>query len=546
MQFARRALLGVFLVATVSLVNIFPAAAAPDGIVRLVSVPGLSNNWSFDITWVDSPSHRAFIADRDNKGITIIDTNNARYLGTIKGFAGPLPNNTGGPNGVVAAPDLNEVWAGDGDSTLKVVDLGTQAITHSIPTGGVKRADELAYDPEHRIILVANDADNPPFLTFVNAQTFAVLGHIPLPQATNGVEQPQYDTGLHKFFQAIPATVANPGGELDRIDPLTMQIEATYGLQNCGPNGLAIGPSETALLGCNHSAPGTQINSQIISLTTGTVLRTITQTGAPDEVWYNPGDHRYYLGATGWTSTGLVGGPNTPVLGIIDALTGTFVANIPTGTNRAASVAVDSSNNFVVLPHRADLGQPAEVRIYAPMGGEAFSLTAKGPTSSGEALLTWSPATVQPRYELSRLTPSGVTTLQISGGSTSAFVDGIPVGTPWACYQLASIDALGATAAKSDELCELPGTGFGTPPDQFTIQLNQSPTASLSWKSVAGASNILVVPLGTSRLQVLPGSATSTQDATGGSLTCYGLADLQGASLAGVAPILCAIPGQSQ
>src|SRR5581483_9456575 len=185
------------------------------------------------------------------------------------------------------------------------------------------------------------------------------------------------------------------------------------------------------------------------------------------------------------------------------------------------------------LPHRADLGQPAEVRIYAPMGGEAFSLTAKGPTSSGEALLTWSPATVQPRYELSRLTPSGVTTLQISGGSTSAFVDGIPVGTPWACYQLASIDALGATAAKSDELCELPGTGFGTPPDQFTIQLNQSPTASLSWKSVAGASNILVVPLGTSRLQVLPGSATSTQDATGGSLTCYGLADLQGASLAG-------------
>ena len=45
----------------------------------------------------------------------------------------------GGPNGVTFAPDLNEVWAGDGNSTVKVANPDTKQILASIPTGGTAR-----------------------------------------------------------------------------------------------------------------------------------------------------------------------------------------------------------------------------------------------------------------------------------------------------------------------------------------------------------------------------------------------------------------------
>jgi DNA-binding beta-propeller fold protein YncE len=46
-----------------------------------------------------------------------------------------------------------EVWAGDGDNTVKVVDLETKSVVDTISTGGNHRADELAYDPVDKIIL---------------------------------------------------------------------------------------------------------------------------------------------------------------------------------------------------------------------------------------------------------------------------------------------------------------------------------------------------------------------------------------------------------
>lgn len=55
-----------------------------------------------------------------------------------------------------------ELWAGDGDSTVKVVDLKAQAVVDTIPTGGKKRADELAFDPIHKIIVIANDSEAAP------------------------------------------------------------------------------------------------------------------------------------------------------------------------------------------------------------------------------------------------------------------------------------------------------------------------------------------------------------------------------------------------
>src|SRR5262249_48037970 len=147
-------------------------------------------------------------------------------LAFICGFVGNKGSGVSGPNGILVIAATNELWTGDGDSTVKVVDLNAGAIVATIPTGGVKRADEMAYDPTHDIILVANDADATPFLTFIDRSSRTVLGRIFLdgsdaqhPLATDGIEQPVFDTNTGLFYVALPASPENPGGEILAIDP---------------------------------------------------------------------------------------------------------------------------------------------------------------------------------------------------------------------------------------------------------------------------------------------------------------------------------------
>ena len=45
------------------------------------------------------------------------------------------------------------VWAGDGDSTIKVIDLKAMKVTDTIKTGGGTRLDEMAYDPKNMIFI---------------------------------------------------------------------------------------------------------------------------------------------------------------------------------------------------------------------------------------------------------------------------------------------------------------------------------------------------------------------------------------------------------
>ena len=52
-----------------------------------------------------------------------------------------------------------ELWVGDSASNVEVIDLKTQSVVASISTGGVARADELAYDPLDHIVLIANDRE---------------------------------------------------------------------------------------------------------------------------------------------------------------------------------------------------------------------------------------------------------------------------------------------------------------------------------------------------------------------------------------------------
>jgi hypothetical protein len=127
----------------------------------VVSVPG-GKITSFDISFVDPASGYYVLGDRTNNGVTMIHTYNnppnfvmVAGAGAFRGTAACPPPSTsttacGGPNGVMIV-NHREIWAGDGDSTVKFLSLFTGALLGSVSTGGQFRADEMCYDPVHGI-----------------------------------------------------------------------------------------------------------------------------------------------------------------------------------------------------------------------------------------------------------------------------------------------------------------------------------------------------------------------------------------------------------
>jgi len=92
----------------------------------------------------------------------------------------------------------------------------------------------------------------------------------------------------------------------------------------------------------------------IIDARSGSIDRRVVGVGGNDEVWYNPGDNRYYLAARNQPGGSSPGNANwSPVLGIIDARTMTLDQVVPTfnqAPGSAHSVAVDPRNNHALVP----------------------------------------------------------------------------------------------------------------------------------------------------------------------------------------------------
>jgi hypothetical protein len=304
--------------------------------IATIDIPGGLS--SFDISWVDPANSRFYITDRTSVvgggRIDVIDTQANQLLYTIPttateiGFAGPAATVTpgctiSGPNGVVAIPQLNQLYVGDGDSTVKVVDLAAKAVVAIIPTGGKCRADELGYDPLDHIILIANPNDSPPFVTFISTDTQQVVGKYVYQGRVGGLEQPVWNRMTKRFYMTVPSTATSPGS-IDVFNPVTMKLEQSISTPTCSPAGLALTTNQHMFTSCGAVVDGR----------TGDSIATITGVGG-DEIWYNPGDHRIYFGATGGA------------VGVVDGDTFEIVGTIPVN---GRNVSVDSETGRVFVP----------------------------------------------------------------------------------------------------------------------------------------------------------------------------------------------------
>jgi hypothetical protein len=347
-------------------------------LLTTIPVPGVQMK-SFDISWVDADTQLYYLADRSNRAVDVVDAKRNVFVKQIHGgFAGFSGNNdTSGPNGVVVSGHW--LFVTDYPSRVFTIDLRNDTVASMASTGGVNRADELAYDPEDSLILAVNNADEPPFATLLhvdrNTGALTVRQRITFADATNGAEQPVWNPGTGRFYIAIPQVGANrQDGAVKRINPHTGAVEATYAVKFCQPAGLTLGPNQDLLLGCSvvfdtagnpwtrdptGLAPTAKPESVIMDARNGSIDKRVQGVGGNDEVWYNPGDGRYYLAARnqpGGSST--PGKENfSPVLGIIDAKTMTLDQVVPTVNQppgSAHSVAVNPHNNHAFVPFPAN------------------------------------------------------------------------------------------------------------------------------------------------------------------------------------------------
>ena len=305
--------------------------------IALITGPNVppAGLWAFDLSYVDDQSQIYYLADGSNASVDLIDTRTNQLMGQIGGFRGfHGSRETQGPGGV-QVDDLGQLWASDGDSTLKVIDLSSRTIVATLHTGGKKRADEMAYDSQDQLLLVTNGSERVPFATFISVTRRAIVGKLVFAGATGGLEAPVFDAQTHLFYVSVPANKSYPGGVVAVVDPLTRRLVREYPLPSCDPSGLALDPAnQELLLGCSR-------HPVIMSALNGQIEVTIWQTSGCDEVWYNRGDQRFYLAA--FTN------PRGPVLSVVDAVTGAWVENIPT-VKKAHSVAVDPLTNHIFVP----------------------------------------------------------------------------------------------------------------------------------------------------------------------------------------------------
>src|SRR6266446_5936161 len=111
-------------------------------ITSIISLPGGQKITSFDIVVTEPTLSLLAFTDRAQKGIDVFDTTTNTLLFESGGFIGLAGATDAGPNGVIfvgAAKSGSghlEIWAGDGNGTLKVVDFTTKSVIKTIASGG--------------------------------------------------------------------------------------------------------------------------------------------------------------------------------------------------------------------------------------------------------------------------------------------------------------------------------------------------------------------------------------------------------------------------
>jgi len=354
-----------------------------------VQIPG-NPLLSFDISWVNPDRAEMYFADRSNNGVEVVDTKTLKFKRRLGGFVGVVLNGSGTVNNALSGPDGvvshgRWLYAGDGNSHLKVFDLDAPplaALKADVSTGGTTRLDEMALTSNGRLLLAANNAEDPPFATVFQANgdeeknrvrivTKVTVDPNIIPSGFGlSLEQPTWDPRTKRFYTSIPIIANNPsgcnygqlsgpitcdGGVLVTNPDALSAPNAVQGAFNpstntgvvslhaCGPNGASTGPRDNIIFGCTpQNNPSNKITLVMNAISRAQIP--IANITGSDEVWFNAGDNRYYTGSNRQ--------PGGAVMGVIDAQSNTLIETVPQSSG-SHSLAADSRRNLIFVPQVA-------------------------------------------------------------------------------------------------------------------------------------------------------------------------------------------------
>ena len=312
--------------------------------VAAIPIPGNPLR-SFDISWVADDLGYYMLGDRSNAGIDLIHIGNTAFVGTYSGpaagsgctepppappgtackFAGVLPGGTNPVNNNISGPDgvtSHGIWiyAGDGNSTLKVIDLRQtppNGIVQSISTGGTTRVDEMALTLDGTLLLAANNAEDPPFATLFHAngdsmgpsnvtkQIKVTVDPFFIPSGFGlSLEQPTWEPTTQRFYTSIPIIANNPLSPPCNFNASAGPISCDGGLLVFDPNNLTASQCNAGLLPnvCQLGAFNTTTKTGVMRLfpaTRDATFQTMPPTGGcgPNGITVGP-DANLLLGCT--------------------------------------------------------------------------------------------------------------------------------------------------------------------------------------------------------------------------------------------------------
>jgi len=212
--------------------------------------------------------------------------------------------------------------------------------------------------PCHHAPIVDNNTGF--FITNNGAATGSQLGEIAVAGTGALAFNPLHGTFYVENLNCTVSTLATQSsvavGCIDEIDPrignaagpVVINVVPVY---NCMPAGIVQGPGNDFLVGCGGH-DGVQFPPLLIVFdgtckTSAACLASqikIDQSGGTDEVWYNPGDNRYYTAGRDM--------PNGPIMGVVDAGSRQWLVNVTTGSN-SHSITVNQFTNQIFVPTQA-------------------------------------------------------------------------------------------------------------------------------------------------------------------------------------------------
>src|SRR5262249_27487516 len=140
------------------------------------------------------------------------------------------------------------------------------ALQQTISTGGTTRVDEMALTSDGRLLLAANNAEDPPFATLFTANGDDNKSHVKIltkitvdptiiPSGFGlSLEQPAWDPTTRRFYNSIPIIANNPVG--CNFGQLPGPITCDGGLLVIDPAALS---GTTAVLGAFNPATRTGV-----------------------------------------------------------------------------------------------------------------------------------------------------------------------------------------------------------------------------------------------------------------------------------------------